>query len=335
MRQPFNVDSRQIPELRVGDVVEVRSAAEILATLDEKGELDNLPFMPEMLQYCGKRLTVYKGAHKLCDTISATGLRWMNNAVHLTDARCSGQAHGGCQTACLIYWKEAWLKKVADDAGTSGAMPELSAGHEGLALLQRTARKPCGPDGEERYSCQATELLRAAPTRIRFWDMRQYIADLRTGNVGFFALLRALLYGLFNAYQTRSARVLPACLQIKQGMHWGFVKGAAVGKTPTVKLDLQPGEFVRIRSKQEIMQTLDSKRLNRGMGFEEEMARSCGRTARVIRRVERCIEEKTGRMLLMKNPCIVLEGVVCEGVYHGNCPREFLPFWREAWLERV
>ena len=55
--------------LRVGDVVEVRSAAEILATLDERGELDGLPFMPEMLRFCGRRLTVHKVAHKLCDTI--------------------------------------------------------------------------------------------------------------------------------------------------------------------------------------------------------------------------------------------------------------------------
>jgi hypothetical protein len=40
--------------LRVGDWVEVRSAAEIFATLDERGCLDALPFMPEMLSYCGK-----------------------------------------------------------------------------------------------------------------------------------------------------------------------------------------------------------------------------------------------------------------------------------------
>lgn len=57
--------------LRVGDLVEVRSAEEILATLDESGELENLPFMPEMLRFCGRRLTVHKVAHKLCDTISA------------------------------------------------------------------------------------------------------------------------------------------------------------------------------------------------------------------------------------------------------------------------
>src|SRR5205823_5514963 len=54
---------------RAGDWVEVKSAEEILATLDEQGRLDGLPFMPEMLQYCGKRLQVFKSAHKSCDTI--------------------------------------------------------------------------------------------------------------------------------------------------------------------------------------------------------------------------------------------------------------------------
>ena len=61
--------------LRVGDLVEVRSAEEIRATLDEHGELDDLPFMPEMLAFCGRRLTVHKVAHKLCDNISRTGMR--------------------------------------------------------------------------------------------------------------------------------------------------------------------------------------------------------------------------------------------------------------------
>jgi hypothetical protein len=55
--------------LRVGDVVEVRSEGEILATLDENGELDAMPFMPEMLQFCGRRFRVDKVAVKTCDTI--------------------------------------------------------------------------------------------------------------------------------------------------------------------------------------------------------------------------------------------------------------------------
>ena len=44
--------------MRKGDLVEVRSPEEILATLDPNGELDALPFMPEMADFCGKRFRV-------------------------------------------------------------------------------------------------------------------------------------------------------------------------------------------------------------------------------------------------------------------------------------
>jgi hypothetical protein len=319
--------------LRVGDWVEVRSEAEILATLDERGELENLPFMPEMVKYCGQRLTVHKVAHKLCDTISGSGLRKMTNSVHLTGARCDGSAHGGCQTACSMYWKEQWLRKV-DGPGPSRS-DDLASGRPLLQLVEINARRVPGVDGEELFRCQATELLRAAPVCLPFKDMSQYVQDVRSGNAGILATVRAFLAGLFNHFQFVSRKSLPSRLWIKGGMEWGFVRGRVTGRTPTATLDLQPGDLVRVRSKAEIEATLDEKRLNRGMGFEEEMARYCGQTFRVLNRVDRCLDEKTGRMLTMKSPCIVLEGVVCAGAYKGNCPREFVPFWREIWLERV
>ncbi|MFB4272389.1 hypothetical protein [Nonomuraea sp. GTA35] len=312
--------------LRVGDLVEVRSAAEILATLDERGELENLPFMPEMLAFCGQRLTVHKVAHKLCDTISRSGMRRMDSAVHLTGARCDGGGHGGCQTACSLYWKEDWLKRVDPDEPATRRIPEERL----LKLLDANTRK--GPDG---YSCQATELLRAAPTCLPFRDLGQYVTDVRSGNVGVGRTVGTFLVGLFNRFQGLSKKVLPRRLWIRRGLRWGFIEGRAGKRTPTATLDLQVGELVRIRSKEEILDTLNDDLLNRGMGFEEEMARYCGRTARVRARVERCLDEKTGRMLTMKSPCIILDDLVCEGVYNANCPREFVPFWREIWLERV
>lgn len=319
--------------LRVGDWVEVLSEAEILATLDERGELENLPFMPEMVKYCGQRLTVHKVAHKLCDTITGSGLRRMTNAVHLTGARCDGSAHGGCQTACSMYWKERWLRKV--DGPAPARSNDLADGRPLLKLVEFNARKESGADGEELFSCQATELLRAAPVCLPFKDVGQYVEDVRTGNATVPQTVRAVLTGLFNHFQYLSRRFLPRRLRIKDGASWGFVRGRVTGRTPTGALNLQPGELVRVRSKAEIEATLDQNRLNRGMGFEEEMARYCGQTARVLNRVDRCIDERTGRMLTMKSPCIVLEGVVCAGAYKGNCPREFVPFWREIWLERA
>jgi hypothetical protein len=319
-----------VMNLRVGELVEVLSEEEILATLDEKGELDNLPFMPEMLKYCGQRLTVHKVAHKLCDTISGAGLRKMENAVHLTGARCDGSAHGGCQTACSMYWKEAWLKRV--DPADPEPVPHRA---KSLPILEINTRKEPGEDGESRYSCQATELNRASPVCLPFKDMGQYVMDVRTGNVGVLAALRGFLVGFFNRYQDVSRRKLPRWLLINGGLRWRLFEGGASGPTPVATLDLQPGELVRIKSKEQIIATLNKDLLNRGMGFEEEMARYCGQTARVQSRVERVIDEKTGRMLTMKTPCIVLADLYCAGVYNRNCPREFVPFWREIWLERV
>lgn len=320
--------------LRVGDLVEVRTREEILATLDERGELDSLPFMPEMLAYCGRRFTVHKVAGKVCDTVTATGMRRMRSAVHLTGVRCDGEAHGGCETGCLIFWKEAWLERV-DAAGVDARPhPDPGPARPTVAVLHARTRRPPEADGEERFSCQATELRRAAPEPLPLRDLGQYVRDVRSGNVGVLAVFRAFLVGLFNRLQAASTRVLPRRLWFRRGLRWGFVEGT-LKKTPTGRLDLRPGELVRVKPKAEIMRTLDVDLRNRGLGFEEEMARHCGRVVRVLRRVERCIDEGTGRMLHMKSPCIVLEDTVCEGAYNANCPRSIPSFWREIWLDRV
>jgi hypothetical protein len=51
--------------------------------------------------------------------------------------------------------------------------------------------------------------------------------------------------------------------------------------------------------------------------------------------VDQCLDERTGRLLTMKNPCIILEKTVCTGAFTSACPREYVPFWREIWLERI
>jgi hypothetical protein len=318
--------------------VEVLSPAEIAATLDENGEIDGLPFMPEMLAFCGRRLTVHKVAHKSCDNITRTGLRRMEGAVHLTGSRCDGSAHGGCENACSLYWKEQWLRRVGpgepEDAPAHAA-PD-AGGRTLLPLLVEHTHKEPFDDGETRWSCQATEMLRATPEAMPRKDLRQYREDVVSGNAGLLAVARSFLVDLFNRYQDLSRRVLPPSLRFRDGLHWRFLRGGVTsGRTPTAELGLQPGELVRIRSREEILATLDRDLLNRGMGFDAEMSRFCGRVARVKARAHRCVDEKSGRMLTMKNPCIILEDIVCEGAYSANCPREFVCWWREVWLERL
>ena len=321
---------QQVPGLRVGELVEVRSQAEILATLDERGELESLPFMPEMLQFCGQRFRVAKLALKLCDTIRWTGMYRMRNAVHLEGTRCDGQAHGGCQAGCNVYWKEAWLRRVPADE-PARARPRCT-----LAVLSAATRKTVDEADakEERYACQATELIRAAPERVPSWDGRQYVRDVRSDNAHVLATVRTIAVGLFNEYQDASRRLVPAPLRLRRGRRYPFIEGK-LRRTPQQALDLQPGELVRVKSLEEIVATLDTNNANRGMSFDGEMVRYCGREFRVLRRVEQIIDEATGKMLRFKNPCVVLEGVTCVAAYHRLCPRGIYPYWREIWLERV
>jgi hypothetical protein len=312
--------------LRIGETVEVRSDAEILATLDGRGELDSLPFMPEMLQFCGQRFTVAKRASKLCDTITWSGLRRMEDAVHLTGVRCDGSGHGGCQAGCLVYWKEAWLKRVdEEDQRPAPAQAPPTITPETLAAAAAPSK--------DRFACQATELLRAAPTRIPPWDVRQYVEDVASGNAGLWRTVRSVLVGTFNEYQDLS-RHLPRRLRIRGGERYPFLRGS-LNKTPDQRIGLQPGDVVRVKSQEEILATLDTRNRNRGMSFDGEMLKYCGREAKVLRRVEHIIDEGTGQMLHFANPCVVLEDVVCTGDFHRVCPRAIYPYWREIWLEKI
>ena len=119
----------QVLDLRVGEIVEVRSEARSWPRSTSTASSTGCRSCPRCWPFCGRRFRVDKLALKLCDTIDSTGMYRMRNAVHLEGLRCDGQAHGGCQAGCHIYWKEAWLKRVP-------------AGEPGPAAGARAARWP-------------------------------------------------------------------------------------------------------------------------------------------------------------------------------------------------
>src|SRR3954453_707140 len=130
---------------------------------------------------------------------------------------------------------------------------------------------------------------------------------------------------------------MPERLRMAEGAKVPLVRGQLdKGETPKGgQLNLQPGELVRIKTKEEIVATLDKANRNRGLSFDAEMANFCGRTARVMKRVNKIIEESNGEMIEIKSDCIMLEGVFCTGDYHLFCTRAIMSYWREIWLERV
>ena len=220
-------------DLRAGDLVEVRSAEEILATLDERGRLEALPFMPEMLKFTGERFRVQKRAFKGCDQIDHSGMHRMERAVHLDGARCDGQAHGGCQAGCLIYWKEGWLRRVETGEAAAAAPaqrpPSRTRACCTLETLERETR-PAGRAGRavlvpgHRVPGGGAHLdpgLRPPPVR-RGPDL---------GNARLLPL-RGVLVQAFNKYQKISMRLLPQRLWIHGGAYYrsSTARSSAAGR---------------------------------------------------------------------------------------------------------
>jgi len=341
--------------LLAGAWVQVRSKEEILLTLDAKGRLDGLPFMPQMFKWCGQRFPVYKRAHKTCDTVSGykTG-EWLGrrlpSAVHL-DLRCDGEAYGGCQAACLIFWKEAWLKPIDQPSLASadrGPTPiRTLAGCTEQAVWDATKSGDQSPEKGPRYACQATELVDYTQP-LKWWDARQYVEDLTSGNVSLAKMFRGFLYFAFvGATMARRPKLGRPARWIYDRIQslWGGVPFPRRGgdldsdkDAPILDLRLQPGDLVRVRPHKEVLATIDKRTNNRGMGFDAEMVPYCGKVFRVRTRVEKFIDERTGYMRRMKTPAVILEGVYCQSRYSENrlfCPRAIFAWWREVWLERV
>jgi hypothetical protein len=302
-------------QLRPGDLVEVKSPSEIAATLDKAGTVDQLPFMREMLAYCGRRFRVSQRVVKVCASGMKTGWYFgefrTDDVILLDGLRCSGADHDGCQKACTIFWRTAWLRKVED--GVEPTAPDPNASDQLRARLKTTV-------GPNTYFCQASELLRATRKLNRSERYSRWLAEIRAGNCGPLEMARRIAIWAF--WKARWVLFGP----------YGARKTKA---TPTATLNLQPGELVEVKPLARIFETLDEHANNRGLWFSPNMRLLCGQQRRVERRIDKLIVDGSGEMRNLKNT-VFLEGSHC-GCAHiafGGCSRGEYVYWREAWLRR-
>jgi len=300
--------------LRTGEWVEVKTPAEISQTLDADGTLDGLPFMPEMLEYCGRRFRVERRAEKTCIEVPGGGYKIrefrQNDVVLLEGLRCSGAAHDGCQRACMLFWKVDWLQRVE----TGGARPaQRTDGEAALSKMLKTSVSG-------RYFCQSTELTNATRTLERNRILMKCLSEIHSGSRGLFEMAWLVLLPLWRKATQRIPRKRLA----------GDLK-----RTPVGNLDLQPGDWVQIKSADEIAKTLDGKGRNRGMLCDRGMCRFSGGKYRVRSRLERMIAEPTGEMRRVEST-VILDGLhcLCWNTL-GGCPRKDFMYWREVWLDRI
>ncbi|MDH4187406.1 MAG: hypothetical protein OEV08_10435, partial [Nitrospira sp.] len=249
--------------LKAGDWVEVRSREEVLRTLDKNGRLEELPFMPQMLDYCGRKFQVSKRIHKLCCIVTDAIGRRMSNAVTLEDIRCNGQAYGGCEMRCMIIWKESWLKRVdgaetgaysltrSDEGNTSGFLGSRGCTEDDVWTGTRSIQEK-GGSGEPLYVCQATQVPYATE-RLSQWAMGQYFEDYVSGNVRLSQILSRLLFQFFHHNLVYSGLGFGALLRRAYNIFqrltgdppFPWEKGLLPknSRTPSSNLNLQIGEL--------------------------------------------------------------------------------------------
>jgi hypothetical protein len=302
--------------LRPGELVEVRWGSEILATLDEYGDSHGIPFMPEMLVHLGRRFRVAQQALKVCGP--ALNVHLPPGVVCLEQLRCDGAAHGGCQVECRIFWREEWLPTVsaAEPPAPSDGSGEVLARFSGA----RARGAPTDAAGAETWHCQASQITHCG-TPVSWKEPTQYLREVTSGNVGARHVARVMARAVVRAVgrKLRLIQELPMRIVGKNR-----VNGERLGR--------QPGDWVEVRSAEEIGRTLDD------LKFTDEMVQHCGKRLRFHRRIERIVDEVSGRMLLFKNDCVALEGLACSGDRATNiwfCRRDLYPCWREAWLKCV
>jgi hypothetical protein len=296
--------------LMPGDIVEVRSVAEILATLDQNGALENLPFMPEMRDFCGRQFRVSRRAFKTC--VDDREMRRLDDTVFLEEVRCNGASHAGCDRGCLIFWKTAWLKPPGSHSKNGKSVTSKISEADLVSLAQRGGQ----------FFCQSSEIISASQP-LPWWDAKQYLWDLTYNRVSFLLFARSFFISVYNK--------VAGPLKLRS---WGAVIGSETGTNGHKPLNLRPGEFVRVKSLAQIKGTLDAEGKHQNLLFGSPMTKFCGQVLKVRDRVENIVLEATPRQRTIKDT-VVLEGATCDGVCHRLCPRQSLLFWRECWLERV
>lgn len=307
--KPVHADPvRKRQSFHTGQTVWVRGLKEILQTLDGEGKLDGLPFMPEMIIYCGRPFRVSHLPNRTC--VEGIGIHEFSDVVFLDGLRCDGSGHDGCQRRCLLFWRTAWLSHE----------PSQVARHDAADVAEAVLKTRQG----ERYFCQSTELADAATGRQEENSglgkrLGRDLHDLRLGNVNSGEFSR-------HVWQTLSNRVKRLA-----GVATAHGITGNRQKTESLSLNLQPGEWVEVKSRQEIEATLDTAGRNKGLLFTPPMLQYCGRRYRVANRMQKMILEETGRMIGLKDT-VVLDGVTCQA---WGCQRSNLQFWREIWLKRI
>src|SRR5262245_13029134 len=95
------------------------------------------------------------------------------------------------------------------------------------------------------------------------------------------------------------------------------------------------GDWVEIRSKEEILRTLDKNAQLEGLPFMPQMFKYCGQRFQVYKRAHKTCDTVSGHYVGRRLPGGIHLNHRCDGKAYGGCQAGCLIFWSEAWLKSI
>ncbi|MEQ1801619.1 MAG: hypothetical protein ABL989_06840 [Gammaproteobacteria bacterium] len=101
--------------LQVGEVVEIRSKAEIEQTVNRRNRNRGLAIDEEMTTFCGGRYRVTTRVDRIINEQTGEMMEFKNPCIVLDGVFCKGEYSAKrimCPRRITAYWREIWLKRV-------------------------------------------------------------------------------------------------------------------------------------------------------------------------------------------------------------------------------
>jgi hypothetical protein len=136
---------RETLGLQPGDLVQVKSYEEILATLNTKNKNLGLRFDAEMVPYCGSLRRVRARVERIIDERTGEMITFPRDCIILDGVICRAQYSEQrlfCPRSIYPYWREIWLKRAEDTSASPAKSGTRALPSDGCAPQFQIKKEP-------------------------------------------------------------------------------------------------------------------------------------------------------------------------------------------------
>jgi len=99
-----------------------------------------------------------------------------------------------------------------------------------------------------------------------------------------------------------------------------------------------PGNIVKVKSKEEIIHSLNPMNKLDGCLFMNQMWEFCGKEFKIVKVVKNVFDERQCKIYKVPAPIYILDGLICDGKvesFKHTCDHSCYLLWHEDWIMKA